>query len=213
MNMMKNIVNEFIEIINNFRKDGIIKPNDLMKYTESNLHSWLQYALMKAGEKLGLFSIPECKLRFSKPIDPSDYGITRKRKRHFSKVDIAFYDKNKKLLGISEVFTIDEAHGALPSAKLAEVGHYWLTPRDSLMHLIQYALPRPKFIVLVSTLLKKAPYIPWKTKIKEIDSKLESSKNYYEVFRPYWVELKKQIVSQNVKVSLLIINEDGVEKA
>jgi hypothetical protein len=166
--------------------------------------------MIKSGEQEGLFAIPEIKLRFTKPISPKEYGVTtKKRKRHFSKVDIAFYDNSKNLLGVSEIFTIDEAHGSLPSKKLADKGYYWLTPRDSLIHMIQYISPKPKFIILVTTLLKRASRIPWKTKIKKIDLELEKSMNYYEVFKPYWENFKKKI---EIESSLLIINEDGIER-
>ncbi len=211
-NQLNNIVNRFTKIVNDFRSKGIIKNEDLQNYTESNLHSWLQYALIKSGVEEGLFAIPEVKLRFSVPIDPLQYGLhNKKRKRHFSKVDVAFYDNNKNLVGISEIFTMDEAHGCLPSKKLAEVGHYWLTPRDSLLHLVEYAIQKPKFIILVTILLKKSTrLIPWKTKIKEIDSKLIEHKNYYEVFKPFWEEITKKIKIEN---TLLIINEeDEIER-
>jgi len=169
------------------------------------LHSWLQYALIKSGEEEGLLPIPEVKLKFRKPIDYQQYGIyNKKRKRHFSRVDVAFYDNNKSLLGVSEIFTMDQAHGCLPSKKLD-----WLTPRDSLIHMIQYAGVKPKFIILVTTLLKKSSYVPWKTNIKEIDSELTKHRNYYKVFKPCWMEFKKKIKIENI---LLIINEDGIEK-
>lgn len=207
--LLDSIVNRFVKVVEDFRNKNIIKDEDLKYHTKSNLHSWLQYALIKSGEEEGLFAIPEVKLKFTEPIDPQQYGLYNKRKRHFSRVDVAFYDNNKNLLGVSEIFTMDEAHGCLPTKKLVRADHYWLTPRDSLMHMIQYALPKPKFIILVTILLKKSPYIPWKTKIKEIDLKLTKHKNYYKVFKPCWREFKEKL---NIENSLLIINEDGIER-
>ena len=207
---LNNVVNGFIKIVEELKNEKVIEDKDLKDYTKSNLHSWLQYALIKSAEQKELFAIPEIKLRFTEPIDHRKYGVkTRTRKRHFSKVDIAFYDNSKDLLGVSEIFTMDQAHASLPSRKLAGVGHYWLTPRDSLIHMVQYATPKPKFIILVTILLKKSSYISWKTRIKRIDSELEKCKNYYKVFKPYWKEFKEKIEIEN---SLLIISEDGIER-
>ncbi len=218
-----NIVSEFIKIVKNFRKNNIISKNDLENYRDSNLHSWLQYALIKSGEKHGLLSIPEVKIIFKKPIDPAKYNLKgKRRKRYFSKVDVAFYDNKKNLVGISEVFTLDSAHGCLPTKKLAENEHYWLTPRDSLLHLFQHAKEKPKFIILVVTLLKRYPHSPpWRTKIEEIDTKLKRQKdnygycNYYEVFKPYWMKFKEKISREKIKNALIIISEvseNGIEK-
>jgi len=205
-NNLNNIVNRFIKIAEGLRSKKTIKKEDLKNHSESNLHSWLQYALIKSGELEGLFSIPECKLRFSKPLDPSTHGVTnKKRKRNFSRVDIAFFDESKKLVGVSEIFTMDEAHGALPSRKLRT----WLSPRDSLIHLIKYASPKPEFIIIVTILLRNSLCVFWKTKIREIDSQLEKTKDYYNVFKPYWENFKKDIEISNV---LLIIHEDGIER-
>jgi hypothetical protein len=201
-----NIVDGFIKIVEDFRSKKIIQDKDLRDYTESNLHSWLQCALIKSAQQEGLLAIPETKLPFTEPIDPAKYAVyNKKRKRHFSKVDVAFYDDAKNLHGVSEIFTMDGAHGALPSRKLAN----WLTPRDLLPHLIQHAEPKPKFIILVTTLLKKSSCIPRKTGIEQIDSQLKKCRNYYKVFKPYWIEFKEEIQLEN---SLLIINEDGIER-
>ncbi|MFB0563288.1 MAG: hypothetical protein ACETWM_18965 [Candidatus Lokiarchaeia archaeon] len=207
---INNIVDEFIKKIEDFKNRGIIGDGDLRKHTESNIHSWLQYLMIRSGEQSGLLAIPEIKLKFTKPINPIDYGLKNRRKRrHFSRVDIAFYDSGKSLLGCAEIFTMDGAHGSLPSARLAEVGHYWLTPRDSLLHMIQHGLLRPKFIILVVILMKRSPYKIWRTGIKEIDSEIERDKNYYQVYKPYWKEFKNKIGIDN---ALLIITEDGIEK-
>ncbi|RLF43391.1 MAG: hypothetical protein DRN18_00150 [Thermoplasmata archaeon] len=207
------LVDRFIGTVNFLMNEKVISTKDLEEYTESNLHSWLQYALIKAGEKEGLFAVPEVKLRFSKPLDPNWYGLNRKRKRHLSRVDVGFYrfhdeSKRRELVGIAEIFTLDEAHGCLPSKKLIENGHYWLTPRDSLSHAVQYAMDQPKFIILVTVLLKMSPHIPWKTKIEEIDSELMRHRNYYKVFKPCWKKFKESL---HLESALLIINEEGIE--
>ncbi len=214
-NNLNNIVENFITIIEGLKEKGIIKIEDLQNHTESNLHSWLHYAMIKSGESSRLFSIPECKLRFSEPLDPSRYRLpSNKRKRGFKKVDVAFYDydeskKSKRLVGFGEIHTMDEAHGAIPSEDLARVRHYWLTPRDSMIHTIEHALEQPKFVIIVTVLLKKSPRVFWPTMVREIDERLKTNKNYYEVFKPYWEKFKRDI---RIDSALLIINENGVEK-
>lgn len=81
--LFNKIVDGFIELVSDFRKKGIIKKEDLENHTKSNLHSWLQYALIKAGEQEGLFAIPEVKLRFSKSLDPKQYGLYNKKAKTF----------------------------------------------------------------------------------------------------------------------------------
>ena len=206
-----NILDKFVKNVEDFKTNAIIGNEDLKRHSESNIHSWLQYLMIRSGEQSGSLAIPEIKLRLTKPIYPTDYGLKqeKRRGRHFNKVDIAFFDYRKTLLGLSEIFTMDEAHGALPSRELAKVGHYWLTPRDSLLHLTQHSLLKLNFIILVVILVKRAPYIAWKTGIKEIDSELESSRNYYQIFKPYWKQFKDKIKIGN---GLLIISEDGTER-
>lgn len=217
-NHMNAIVDAFVANLQNFMNKGIITVSDLRVHRQSNIHSWLQYIMITAGEHKGLLTIPEVKLRFTTPIYPErDFGlIGMTRARHFSRVDLAFYDYEKNCLGVSEIFTMDESHGALPSIKLAEplmklgkLEKYWVTPRDSILHMTQYASSRPNFIILVTILCKRASSISWKMGIEEIDTELGKEKNYYRVFKPYWIELSKALRINN---SLLVISEDGIER-
>jgi len=206
---LDNIVNRFIEVVKDLRIKQIICDRDLKYHRERDVHSWLQYAMIEAGRKCGLLTVPEIKLRFEIPIDFKDFKLGRKGKRHFLRADVAFYDDSRELLGVSEIFTMDEAHGALPSTKLAEVEHNWLTPKDSLIHMIRHAKEKPRFIILVVILLKESPRIWWPTGIDKIDSKLRRSRNYYEVFLPNWKEFLGEIEIQN---SMVILSEDDIER-
>lgn len=102
---------------------------------------------------------------------------------------------------------MDESHGALSSKVLAEK-YNWLTPRDSLPHLIEYSENKPGFIIMVVILCKNVERITWKTYIDEIDNTLIQDRNYYSVFKKYWEELRDTISIDN---TLAIINEDGIE--
>ena len=158
-----------------------------------------------------IFSIPEVKIRFNSPIYPQEYGIVRKNKngRRFCRVDVGFYNNEKELLGVAEVYTMDESHGATPSKDLAEVEHYYLTPYDMIPHMLQYAKNKPKFMLLITILAKNAPRVFWKTKIPYIDEKLKENKNYYDTFKDSWRDLNNKI---EVDSSLLLISEEDIER-
>ena len=208
---LEKIVNKFTDIIKDFMKRNTISDEDVRDYKRSNLHSWLQYAMIKAGECVRLLAVPEIKLYFTKPLNPQDYGLVNKKmKRHFKRVDVGFHDSNKKLLGISEIFTMDEAHGCLSTLELVKVKLYWLTPRDTLIYAVQNSKQRLEFVIIVVALSKSAKYIAWKTGISKIDSELQKDKNYYRVFKDRWIEFKNEL-ERYVNCSLVIISEDSIE--
>jgi hypothetical protein len=193
--MMNSIVDEFVEYLKDYRKENRITDDDLKNHDKSNIHSWLQYLMIKSGEKNGLLTPPEIKLRFDEPFNPNG-----ERNRNFRKVDVAFYD-SKSLVGVAEIITMDGAHEILGRP-------FWSTP-DILLHTIEHVKPKLEFIILVVILMKKTSRIYWRTNRLEIDSKLEENKNYYCAFKNYWQEFKKKIKIDN---ALLIINEVGIEK-
>lgn len=192
--MMNSIVNKFVEYLKDYRDKNRITDDDLKHHDKSNIHSWLQYLMIKAGEQNELFAPPEIKLQFDEP-----FISNGRRNRNFRKVDVAYYNyDSKSLVGVAEIITMDGVHEIL--------GHPWSTP-DILLHTIKYAKIKPKFIILIVILMKKASHIYWRTKRGEIDSKLKDNKNYYCAFKNYWQEFKRKIKIDN---ALLIINEDGV---
>jgi hypothetical protein len=137
----------------------------------------------------------------------SEYGITKRRAKcsNFKRVDVAYYDLYKKLIGIGEVLTMDEAHGAMSSRELK---HNWFTPYDYIPYLIDNAIDKPRFLIMAIVLLKSAPKKYWPIGIKSIDDVLVK-KNYYEAFIGSWKNLKSRIQIPN---SILIITEDGIEE-
>jgi len=193
---LEKVVNEFTKIIDEFMEKGILSKEDIRDYKKSNLHSWLQYAMIKAGDRLGLLAVPEIKLDFIEPLKL----VNKKKKRHFKRVDVGFYDNNKRLLGISEIFTIDGAHACLPTSKFIKI----------LIYTIQNSYNKPEFLILVIALPKRSKYIAWKTGISKIDSELRKNKNYYTVFRDCWIKFKDKL-KRYVNCSLIIISEDKPE--
>ena len=76
---LEKIVNKFTEIIKDFMKRNILSSDNMRDYREINLHSWLQYAMIKAGDCLGLLAVPEIKLGFTTPLNPQKYGLVNKK--------------------------------------------------------------------------------------------------------------------------------------
>lgn len=209
--LMERIIDGFNTYYNDFLAKRLISEEDLMEHTKSDTHSWLQYIMMKAGEKVGVLPIPEVKVRFNEPVDLNSYGLNKKRKRSLSRVDIGFYDSKKTLLGVSEIITMDESHGALKSSELAPE-HNWFTPRDSFPYMVEHSINRLSFMILVVILCKHARRVQWKTGCSEIDEKLKSSKyDYYGTFSPYWKKLGSELIGK-VDTALLIIDEDRIER-
>ena len=205
------ITNEFIRQFKQFRSTGIITVEDLANHAESNAHSWLQSIMLKSGDNCGLISIPEIKIKFKERLRYRDVGVTTKKTeaRQFIKVDAAFYDNNKTLRGLAEIYTMDAAHGALKSSGLPE--RSWVTPRDIYLHLADYSTINIEFVIIVAILLKKANRIEWPvpSPYREI---LEHGNDYYSAFKQPWQEMKSELMNRQISTNLLIINEDYIEQ-
>ncbi|HAP67548.1 MAG TPA: hypothetical protein DCQ99_07170 [Nitrospinae bacterium] len=207
-----NIIKKFQSVMECLRSLEIISDKDI-KWESSgkiNLHSWIQFALIKGGINSGLLAVPEIKIEYANPLDPKIFGLD-KRKRNFSKVDVGFYDNDKTLLGVAEVYTLDTAHEARNSK---EAG--FLTPRDSLVHMVKNPKDDNKisFFILVVMLPRKADDIPYRAELKRkriIDDNFVNGKNYYDHFVKDWKELKKEISKCDIQTSLVVITESEVE--
>jgi hypothetical protein len=154
---------------------------------------------------LGLICVPEFKLHLSKPLDPSEFGISVKRKRHYIKVDVAVFGKFNEFLGFVECITFDEAHECFSTK---DVNFKWLTFKDKLPFAINNLEMKPKLIILIVVLPKNVKQIPWKTGNPEIDSILETKK-YFENLSPKWKELVKS-VKDDVETRVILLNEDEI---
>jgi len=214
--MYLNIIEAFKKLYEDLRKERRIEDASLSKPAQTNLHSWLEYALVIAAERVGLRGAPEIKLRYSKPLDPKqECGVNKRRRKH-CRVDVAFY-KSSNLVGIAEIHTINDAMGYLSTkefAKTLEEDKFSLSDRDVLMYTIQHSESKPKFVIILVTLPKRASRIPWLTYIEKVAPKiandLRRSRNFYEHLGEGWIKLRDD-VEKEVRCSLAIINEDGLE--
>jgi len=103
--------------INFVAEKNLLDDDKLRKYDKTNVHSILQYCLLKVDE-LGLLGIPEFKIRVNTPIDKKALIENYKRKTRYQRVirvDVA-YLKDSKVVGFGEVVTPDEIHG-VPTPK------------------------------------------------------------------------------------------------
>jgi hypothetical protein len=114
------------------RVRNVISRRTFTDYSEmcrSNVHSWLEWAVIDAGQRLGLVCVPEFKLRLPNPLDPSEIGISDRRRRCQVKVDVAVFGEFSKFLGFVECITFDVAHECFSTR---DVNFKWLTFRDRL---------------------------------------------------------------------------------
>jgi hypothetical protein len=136
-------------------KQGLLDDDKLAKYDKSNVHSILQYCLLRV-EGLGLLALPEFKIKLRKPIDKHEVlGEPRGRARYqwTVRVDVE-YLKGLEVVGIGEVITPDEIHG-VPSPKMPRPT--WITPSHKIEHLVRDR--RPEFLIVLNVTNK---YPPWK---------------------------------------------------
>ncbi|GEM_PF-1885407 len=149
-NVLENFCQKFISEFNNLKNLNIINERTLTKYSEFNIHSILQYCIIKAGTSLGFISIPEYKINLIKSIDKYEIDERFKGKKiryqHKIAVDVAFIDHGK-VIGFCEIFTPDEIHGISLSKELSVA---WITPRHKLEHLVRYSKPSLVFGVIVN---------------------------------------------------------------
>ncbi len=152
---VKNLYQSILDNINFVRNNKLLNDEKLENYAKHNVHSILQYCLMRNTS--GLITIPEFKVKLKKPIDKfavdPRFGKKKERYRKHIKVDVGHLE-NAEIVGFGEVFTPDEIHGVLDSKDLEKE---WITPRHKIEHLIMHN--RHKFFVVIN-LMNKIP--PWK---------------------------------------------------
>lgn len=190
-NLLNNVKNTIDELV----KQKAI-TNDLLsnydRMSRASIHSWLEYALMEAGRRSNLVAVPEVKLSYDKPFNPKDIGLpSTMRRRHQKKVDVAFYSKNLRFIGFSEVTTTDEAHGCVHSKDIPN--SKWVTPMDSFLYTAEHSRQKPEFVLLLTLLPKRLNRIPWNVNA-EINRELkESGNDFYKVFSEGWKNLANQL--------------------
>jgi hypothetical protein len=185
--LCKNIQRNIDHIIDK----GLLSNDGLRKYFDYNVHSILQYCLIRVD--VDLYPIPEYKVKLKVPIDrfKIDERFKQKKKKRyqkFIKVDVA-YLKNSNILGVGEVFTPDEIHGVLKSEELP--GGPWITPRHKIEHLITHN--KPRFLIVVNVI---STYPPWR------DVKQRPLDEWEEAWIRFIEDVCKQ---QNVECSHIII--------
>lgn len=150
------VADNFRSIFSTLVDEQLIMRDDILYYSkanEHNLHSLLQYCLIKSAEEAGLRAIPEFKIRLARPFRPEKFDSCFKDKNgiHQFRADVAFLESTR-FLGFGEVYTIDEVHGCKESADL---DHPWVSPRHKLLYLAKNALP--EFTSKVVTLVNVIP--------------------------------------------------------
>lgn len=224
---LEKIVDYFCNVYDELKKEGIISDRDLSDPAIGNLHSWLQYALVLAGEQTGFRSPQEIKIHFEKPLCQRVYG-TNKKKIVSSRVDNAFY-KNSRLVGFGEVNTINDANVFLPTevfARACDKGlvdfpkDFPVMDRDVLIHSLKHSISKPKFVVLIVTLPKRASRVPYLSimenvgredeQVRKMAEILRKKKNFNEACKQGWIEFRDSIRDEtNTDCSLIVINEEG----
>ena len=129
---------------------NLLDDDKLRKYDKTNVHSILQYCLLKVDE-LGLLGIPEFKIKPGKPIDKHAIIEDYKGKNRYQRtirVDVA-YLKDSKVVGFGEVVTPDEIHG-VPTPKKPKL--QWIAPSHKIDHLAKEI--KPEFIILLQVTIK-----------------------------------------------------------
>ena len=138
LQLLNNMVDCFLECLDDLKNRGILSKESLEKYSDYNIHSYLQYCLIKATRNTHLIGVPEYKIRLSEPIDKKNIDprlkVGKIRYVRTIRADVGFI-KEGKLVGIGEVYTPDEIHGCLPSIKL--IGP-WITPYNKLIHMAMH---------------------------------------------------------------------------
>jgi hypothetical protein len=135
-------------------KQKLLDDDKLKKYDKANVHSILQYCLLRV-ERLGLLALPEFKIRLRKPIDKHEVlGEPRGRTRYqrFVRVDVAYLG-GSEVVGIGEVITPDEIHG-VPSPKMPRPT--WITLSYKIEHLVRDR--RPKFLIVLNVVNRLPPW-------------------------------------------------------
>jgi hypothetical protein len=188
---------EFYKILEIFREEfceavnyGLIRDKTITSWkiaSEENLHSKIQYVLIKAGEKAGFISIPEVKIKQ----EPTNYGMGNKKQSRY-KTDVAFFSRENRLIGISEIFTIDMLAHILPIEKLKEKYPEidFVTSATKILYLLEHSFVHIDNILFVFVLPRNAINLPSYPDFRKL---VEGSKNLFEKFSPYIEDLKFEI--------------------
>ena len=167
--VLKEIIQKNVDFV---IKQGLLDDDKLAKYDKSNVHSILQYCLLRV-EGLGLLALPEFKIKLEKPIDRHEvFGEPRGRARYqwTVRVDVA-YLKGLEVVGIGEVITPDEIHG-VPQSEVP--GPPWITPGHKIEHLVRDR--RLEFLIVLNITNK---YPPWRNvKTRTLEQWEELWKNF-----------------------------------
>ena len=214
---------EAARIIGQLLSSGVISREALRNYdamVSEDLHSWLQYALMKAADNLGLLAIPEVRVPFYRPLKPDEVLPGRKGKRRWLKrVDIGFFSPAKKFLGFGECHTLDEFHGCLATEELVKLVHelagreiydvekMWISPRDMIIHMVRYAREdrRPEIAVLLVVLPERLGKRCARFEDQKALLKMGSS-----FFLKRWAEFVEEMRKEKVDAHLVRLGENGV---
>jgi len=210
-----------VEEIERLLASGMISRRALRDYhamAKENLHSWLQYALIRAAEHLGLLAAPEVKVPFREPLDPGEILPGKNgRKRWMKKVDVGFFMLPKKFIGFGECYTLDEFHACLPTRELLElfnetagyraygIERMWINPRDTVMHLVDYAEAgwRPSIAVLLVVLPER------EDRVRSRDQRLLISRGS-GFFLKRWMKMVDEMRGRGVDAHLVRIGEAGI---
>lgn len=197
---------EFQKILENFKEEykkaeniGLIKNKFINNYDDANknsLHSRIQYLLIKSGEKAGFISVPEMKIEQQ----PTNYGIEEtKSKQGIYRTDVVFYDEKVKLVGISEIFTMD---------MLAHLQIHKVTSACKILHLLKTSSPSIDNILLVCVLPQNTTKTPSWKEFKEIAN---DSKDLFKIFSPLIAKLEAEIKKLNKNSYHIKITENGIK--
>jgi len=214
---------ETARIIGQLLLSGVISREALRDYdamVSENLHSWLQYALIKAADNLGLLAIPEVRVPFYRPLKPNEVLPGRKGNRRWLKrVDIGFFSPAKRFLGFGECHTLDEFHGCLATEELVKLVHelagreiydvekMWISPRDMIIHMVRYAREdrRPEIAVLLVVLPERLGKRCARFEDQKALLKMGSS-----FFLKRWAEFVEEMRKEKVDAHLVRLGENGV---
>jgi len=214
---------ETARIIGQLLLSGVVSREALRDYdamVSENLHSWLQYALIKAADNLGLLAIPEVRVPFYRPLKPDEVLPGRKGNRRWLKrVDIGFFSPAKRFLGFGECHTLDEFHGCLATEELVKLVHelagrkiydvekMWISPRDMIMHMVRYARGdrKPKIAVLLVVLPERLGKRCARFKDQKVLLKMGSS-----FFLKRWTGFVEEMRREGVDAHLVRLGENSV---
>jgi hypothetical protein len=213
------IIQNFIPIFEKLRKDNLIESEqicDCDKAVKINLHSLLQFALIKSGIECGFMAIPEFKVsttseifKLSEPMSKSELGVpVRKNDAQATiKHDVAFFPDSKiKGLGLGEVITLDEINHCLTSKDIQ-----WVATSDKLRHVLKKSSKPIDFMILVNVFPKKPvlfkkgkhkgyPKLHWGQQNRTIDE-----------WEKLWKEFTDELNADGTDARLVCISEKGVD--